>query len=125
VGIRLSMREIAARRAELRATGQLERDLVTAWRYGTEATGIGLLHALFRSSDRARLVASCDPLPPGAPYTLYRGVRGSGSPRGLSWTPSRSMARRRCTSATFYFFAYVGIKIWDHEELALAALGRM
>src|SRR5438067_7507553 len=87
------MRAILSRRAELRAAGQLERELVTAWRYGTEAMGIGVLHALFRSADRARLVASCDPLPPGAPYTLFRGVRGSGLPRGLSWTPSLSMAR--------------------------------
>lgn len=47
------------------------------------------INALFDLADRDKLRAAGDPLPGPGPFTLYRGVAGSGTarrPDGLSWT---------------------------------------
>ena len=49
------------------------------------------LDFMFATADRKRLRDAGEPLPPSAPYTIYRGVAGVGAARrvrGLSWTAS-------------------------------------
>lgn len=67
--------------------------------------GFGLLRFLVGMADRARLLASGDPLPGPGPFVLYRGVGGNGRARyirGFSWTASLDRAIWFADRATRY-----------------------
>jgi len=54
-----------------------------------------LLKELIAIGDRAKLLAAGDPLPHGGPFTLFRGVAGTGKlrrVRGIHWTSGRGRA---------------------------------
>ena len=82
----------------LRDLGIYEEALLDAFS-GTKSNyhhwGYGALCELFTSANRKRLRAAGDPLPGPGPFTLYRGVAGTGKHRrvrGLSWTASKRIA---------------------------------
>lgn len=50
---------------------------------------VGVVEYMFESADRDKLINTGDPLPGDGPYTIYRGVAGTGAARrvrGFSWT---------------------------------------
>ena len=78
--------------------GIYERALLHAF-IMTRANNVGwplnVLDALFQRGDRAKLLASGDPLPGPGPFVIYRGVAGVGGRRrvrGYSWTGSADQA---------------------------------
>jgi hypothetical protein len=88
----LALQIAAANAGALRERGLLEKAFVHAWiatRTNWVRVPLRELRALIRLCDRDRLRAEGDPIPPGASFTLYRGVSGRGHRRresGLSWT---------------------------------------
>lgn len=77
--------------------GLYERALLSAYmatRTNHHYLPLQTLHRFFEIADRERMVGCGDPLPP-APYTLYRGVCGTGrnrKVRGISWTADKAVA---------------------------------
>jgi hypothetical protein len=56
-----------------------------------------MLEVLFLRADRTRLLQAGSPLPGEAPFTIYRGVAGTGKQRrvrGFSWSASMMIAAR-------------------------------
>jgi hypothetical protein len=85
--------------AQLRARELYEAALLAALtdtRTNNHEWSMRALRQLVERADRARLRACGDPLPGPGPFTLYRGVAGTGAARrvrGLSWTNDLAKAR--------------------------------
>jgi len=83
----------------LQSLGMYEESLliaVTATRTNNHYFPLYILKYLFEEGDRQRFRDAGDPLVGPGPYTLYRGVGGSGPARrvrGLSWTSSLDQAQ--------------------------------
>jgi hypothetical protein len=82
----------------LRERGLYEPALLCAWsgcRLNYSHWSTNILAYMFTVADRRRLRGCGDPLPGPGPFTLYRGVAGTGRRRrigGVSWTDDRDRA---------------------------------
>ncbi len=75
------------------ANGTYESTLILAYPYcPTGNYDSDFLFYLFSMGNRAKLWAAGDEPPDSDRYTIYRGISGTGSPRGLSWTLSLCQA---------------------------------
>jgi len=82
----------------LQERGLYERALLAAWsgcRMNYSGWPTDTLRWMFGQAERDRLRACGEPLPGSGPFTLYRGVAGTGRRRrvrGFSWTDDRNKA---------------------------------
>jgi hypothetical protein len=83
----------------LMKSGLYEKALINAFvatRTNNHHWPLHLLRRMFALADRTRLRAVGNALPGPGPFTIYRGVAGSGAAqrvRGISWTACRETAR--------------------------------
>jgi hypothetical protein len=84
--------------AWLKSLGKYEHALLNAYtdtRLNFSRWSLDVLKHLFEVADRPALLAAGDPLPGPGPFTVFRGVAGTGAKRrlrGISWTADRDKA---------------------------------
>ena len=116
---------VGANIGPLKAHGIYETALLHAFsstRTNNYRYPLAQLRRLFGLADRARLRAAGDPLPGPGPFTLYRGISGTGRARrirGLSWTSDKDEA---CWFATRPLCSYDSPAVFRGEFGAEAVL---